>query len=46
MAKPRTDLDVLKSITRQIDSLTPEQMARVLAYLRARYFQMPEAQGK
>lgn len=44
MAKQRSELDVLKSITKQIEALTPDGMARVLAYLQARYFQMP--QGK
>ena len=47
MAKQRTVIDILRSITRAIDSLTPDERVLVLTYLMGAYrVQPPEAQAK
>ena len=47
MAKQRSEMSVLNSITRQLDGLTDAERARVLAYLSAKYgVFMDEATGK
>ena len=46
MPKQKSELDVLRSIAKQLDNLTTEELARVMAYLANRYRTQLEAQGK
>jgi hypothetical protein len=46
MAKPRTELAVLSSITKALDGLTAQERTRVLLYVLDKYQPKHEASGK
>jgi len=46
MAKQRSEIDILRSITKALDGLTAEARTRILNYLSDKYEPNQEAQGK